>query len=86
LHGSNQTNQKAPEKRKKHNKIFSKNMSEKYFKKNHQKIKKMFFKKWDPLLDALIPEQLKKISNPTSRFIVMSGHTFCVTDTTTLYI
>jgi hypothetical protein len=59
LHGSNQTNQKSTPKK------IQKKIQKNIIKKITKKIPKNVFKKWDPLLDAPIPEQFEfPQSNP----------------------
>jgi hypothetical protein len=44
------------------------------------------FKKWHPLLDALIPELFVFLQSHPQFFRYKGTNTFCVTDTTTLHI
>jgi hypothetical protein len=58
LHGSNQTKKSTPKK-------IQKKIQKNIIKKITKKIPKNVFKKWDPLLDAPIPEQFEfPQSNP----------------------
>jgi hypothetical protein len=69
----NQQKSTRKQKEKNHKNIF-KNMSENFFKKNHKKIQKMFLKN-GTLSSMRCFQRSLNFSNPTSRFIVMSGHT-----------